>query len=83
MPVGRAGIAYSPPSVVIVFCATLVATFVAVTVAPGITAPELSVTVPVSTPRSDWGKAAAEKRSSTIAARANGCVSAMGVSFRA
>ena len=40
--------------------ATLVARLVIVTVAPGITAPPLSVTVPVIVARSTWAKATRE-----------------------
>src|SRR5207247_2754068 len=72
VPGWSARIAEKPPSVVTVLAETFVAVLVAVTDAPGITAPELSVTVPVRTPRSDWGYAGNERQSSTPAER-NGC----------
>src|SRR5262249_32292070 len=71
VPGGRAGMAYNPPSVVTVLAVTLVAALVAVTVAPGMTAPELSVTVPVRTPRSDWACAGTHitRKSNAVEAR--------------
>ena len=51
MPAVRYGIVNSPSPVVAVVELTLVATFVAVTVTPGSTPPDLSLTRPVMAPR--------------------------------
>ena len=63
---------YTPSSLVVVFVATEVSTLVAVTAAPRITAPLLSVTVPVMVAKVVWAVMAVElsvSRTSDSAAR--------------
>jgi hypothetical protein len=58
-PTGTDGKAKRPASVVVCVCVTPVASFVAVTVAPGTTAPFASVTVPVMLEVLVWAATAA------------------------
>src|SRR5215510_8678194 len=71
VPTGNAGMVYLPPLVVTAVDVMFVAVLVAVTVAPAITAPFLSVTSPVTTPRSDCPKTNGASSSVSIAAQSD------------
>src|SRR5262245_52703906 len=65
LPVGSDGAVYSPSRPLVTTRVVPVPTLVSVTVAPGTTAPELSVTVPTIVPVTAWANAGGDQRDAT------------------